>query len=343
MSTITPAQINAQIAKGTFRPHAMMSNMALNYYQNFTNYFARGIFPIVRVRQSADNYVKWSLEDLLRNNWQPKPAYGKVTPTVIGEDTDTYAVKVFQDIRGIDHIRETDISRRQGPAEFNDTRKWLTKNIAEGANIKQDIDFAQRFFRTGVWTNEWTGKDDTNVSDKEFIKWTNGNSDPISFIADRKLEMLEKTGREPNRLAMGANVMKALRKHPAILERVLPGGSSANPAQVTKNAIQALFEMPHMTVMQSIHNPSKLGNEADIQFIADPNAILLCYAPETPSMREPSAGYIFQWDMLGDGQIMPMFQYNGEGGTHSEFVEGLMAYDMKKTADDLAVFCTGVV
>ena len=343
MSNITPAQINAQIAKGAFRPHTMLSNMALNYFQNFDNYFARGIFPIVRVRMSADNYVRWSLEDLLRNNWQPKPAYGKVTPTVIGEDTDTYAVKVYQDIRGIDEIRETDISRRQGPSEFNNTRKWLTKVIAEGANIKQDIDFANKFFRSGVWGNEWEGIDDTNTTGNQFIKWSNDNSDPITFVADRALEMLEKTGRKPNRMAMGANVMNKLRKHPAILDRIKYGGTSSNPAQVNVNALKSLFEMNHLTVMQSIHNPSKLGNEADMQFIADPDAILLAYAPESPSLREPSAGYIFQWDMLGDGQILPMFQFKGEGGTHSEFMEGLMAYDMKKTADDLAVFCKGVV
>lgn len=343
MGNISPAQINVQIAKGAFRPHTMLSNMALNYFQDFNNYFARGIFPIVRVRLSADNYYRWTLEDLLRNNWQPKPAYGKVTPDVIGEDTDTYAVKVYQDIRGIDEIRETDISRRQGPSAYNDTRQWLTKSIAEGANIKQDIDFANKFFHAGVWENEWSGVDNTNPGDNEFIKWSNDNSDPITFVAERSLEMLEKTGRKPNRMAMGANVMKALRKHPAILERIKYGGTSSNPAQVNVNALKSLFEMNHLTVLQSIHNPSKLGNEAEMQFIADPNAILLAYAPESPSLREPSAGYIFQWDMLGDGQIMPMFQYPGEGGTHSEFVEGLMAYDMKKTADDLGCFLGGVV
>lgn len=343
MGNITPVQINTQIAKGEFRPHTALTNMALNYFQSFNNYFARGIFPIVRVRQSADNYYRWTLEDLLRDSWQRKPAYGKVMPTVLGEDTDTYAVKVFQSIMGIDEIRETDVRRRQGPSIATDSRQWQTKAIAEQANIHQDIAFAKAFFRTGVWGNEWTGKDDTNVTGNEFIKWTNDNSDPITFIAERKLEMLEKTGREPNRIAMGANVMKALRKHPAILDRIKYGGTSANPAQVNKNALAQLFEVSHLTVMQSIHNQAKAGKEADMQFIADPDAILLAYAPETPSVKEPSAGYIFQWDMLGDGQIMPMFQYKGEGGTHSEFIEGLMAYDMKKTADDLAVFCTGVV
>lgn len=343
MSNLTPSQISTQIAKGTFRPHTALTNMALNYFQNFNDYFARAIFPICRVRQSADNYYKFTLEDLLRDGWQRKPAYGKVDPTVIGEETDTYAVKVYQMIMGIDEIRETDIQRRQGPSIATNSRQWQTKAIAEQANIHQDIAFANAFFRKGVWANEMEGIDDTNPTGSQFIKWSNGNSDPITFIAEQKLAMKEKTGRMPNRLAMGANVMNALRKHPGILERVKYGGTSANPAQVSQKAIAELFEVQHLTVMNSIHNKAKQGKEADMGFIADPNAILLAYAPDSPSINEPSAGYIFQWDMLGDGQILPMFNYPGEGGTHSEYIEGLMAYDMKKTADDLAVFCTGVV
>lgn len=51
-----------------------------------------------------------------------------------------------------------------------------------------------------------------------------------------------------------------------------------------------------------------------------------------------SAGYIFTWDMLENGILLPILNYPGAPGTHSELVEGLMAYDMKKTADDLAFF-----
>ena len=73
------------------------------------------------------------------------------------------------------------------------------------------------------------------------------------------------------------------------------------------------------------------------------NAVLLAYATDTPSIEEPSAGYIFTWDMLGDGNILPVLNYLGENGTHSEFIEGLMATDMKKTADDLAVYLADAV
>ena len=48
--------------------------------------------------------------------------------------------------------------------------------------------------------------------------------------------------------------------------------------------------------------------------------------------------HIFTWDMLENGILLPILNYPGAPGTHSELVEGLMAYDMKKTADDLAFF-----
>ena len=339
---ITPAQINAQIAKGAFRPHTALSNMGLAYYQNPTNYFAKAIFPVCRVSLSADNYYIFSKEDLLRDNWQRKPAYGKTMPAVVSEHTDTYRCQVDQMIMGIDEIRQTDLQRRQGPS-IRDPRQQRTKTIAEQANIHQDRLFANAFFRSGVWANEWTGIDDTATTGKQFIKFSNDNSDPIKFIADQKLEMHGQTGRMPNKLAIGANVFNALRQHPGILDRVKYGGSTANPASVTKNVLAQLFEVDELVVMMSIYNQAKQGAEADMSFIGDPNALLLAYATNSPAVDEPSAGYIFTWDMLGDGQLLPIFHYPGENGTHSEYVEGLMAYDMKKTADDLAVFCGDVV
>ena len=36
-------------------------------------------------------------------------------------------------------------------------------------------------------------------------------------------------------------------------------------------------------------------------------------------------------------------QFEGEGGTHTEFIEGLMSTDMRKTADDLACYMKNCV
>lgn len=245
-------------------------------------------------------------------------------------------------IMGIDQIRQTDLQRRQGPAT-RDPRVQRTKTIAEQANIHQDVQFAGSFFKKGVWANEYTGIDSTSISGKQFIKFSNDNSDPVKFFDEKATEMQEVTGRRPNRIGLGANVFTTLKNHPGILERVKYGGSTANPASVTLNVLSQLFSTERVVVMQSIMNKADMGGEADMGFIGDPNAILLCYATNSPSIDEPSAGYIFTWDMLGDGQLLPILNYLGENGTHTEYVEGLMASDMKKTADDLGMFFADAV
>lgn len=336
MAKKTAASIQADIAKGAFRPHTALSNMALAYFQSDAKAFAKTIFPICPVTLSSDNYYVFDKEDLLRDNWQRKPAYGKVDPAVLSEHTESYACVVDQMIMGIDRIRQTDLTRRQGPGAA-DPRMQRARTMAGQANIHQDVLFSKAFFRPGVWGHEETGVDSTIPTSGQFIKFSNGNSDPVALVDDRKTVMEQSTGRTPNRMAIGVNVFNTLKKHPAILERVKYGGTTANPATITENVLSQLFGIERLTVQRSVMNRAKLGQKADMRYIGDPNGFLLAYATDTPSIDEPSAGYIFTWDMLGNGNIMPILNYDGESGTHSEFIEGLMATDMKKTADDLGM------
>lgn len=334
---LTTADIKAEIAKGKFNPHTALTNMALAYFQNQSKAFAKTIFPICPVDLSDDKYYIFSKEDLLRDNWKRKPAYGKVDPAVLSEETDTYSCVVDQIIMGVDHIRQTNQQRRQGPA-IKDPRIQRTRAIAGQANIHLDTLFAENFLKAGVWNNELTGVNSTTPSSGQFIKFSNANSDPIKFFDEKKTSMEESTGRMPNRLALGVNVFNALKNHPGILERVKYGGSTPNPAMVTENVLAQLFGIDEVTVQRSIKNSAEVGQTANMGYIGDPNAFLLAYATDNPNPEEPSAGYIFTWDMLGNGQVMPILNYDGEGGTHASFIEGLMANDMKKTADDLAIF-----
>ncbi len=338
----TAAGIQADIAKGRFRPHTALSNLALAYYQNDAKCFAKTIFPICPVPLSSDNYYVFDKEDLLRDNWHRKPAYGKVDPAVLSEHTETYACQVDQMIMGIDQIRQTDMDRRMGPSTAN-TKQQKTKAMAGQANIHQDSMFARAYFNKDAWAHTETGVDSTMPAAGQFIKFSNDNSDPVTLIDERKTEMEQATGRMPNRLALGVNVFNALKKHPAILERVKYGGSTANPATITENVLAQLFGIEKLTIQRSIMNKAELGQAAKMEYIGDPNAFLLAYATNAPSIEEPSAGYIFTWDMLGNGKIFPVLNYLGEEGTHSEFIEGLMAMDMKKTADDLAMFFADAV
>lgn len=337
MSKLTPAEVQYSIQKGSFKPNIYLTNLSMAYFQQPSRYVAKDIFPVVPVQLSSAMFYTFSKADLLRDNVQRKPQFGKVTPAQMGQMNQSYNCQVDQVITGIDQIARLNQQRTNAPG-VADPRRAKVKFIAEQMLLHQDIVFAENFFKAGVWENEWTGGDTYNKTNKTFIKFTDGNCDPVLLFDDLCTEIEQSTGRRPNRLGLGKEAYNALKAHPAILERVKFGGSSANPATVNERVLAELFGLEKVKVLSSIYNAAPVGADEDMNFICDPKAAILAYATNTPAIDEPSAGYIFTWDMLGNGQYMPTRQFDGEEGTHSEFIEGLFSADMKKTADDLAIF-----
>lgn len=337
MSGITPNGIMQQIQKGAFKPNIYLTNMSLAYFQAADQYVAKSLFPMLPVQLSTASYYKFSKGDLARDNVQRKPQFGKVAPAIMGISDDNYRVNVDQVIVGLDQIQTLDFTRAKAPG-VADPRRAKAKFIAEQMNIHLDIIFAQSYFQTGVWNNEWTGGNAYSASNQTFIYFDDDNCDPIGLF-DSLMTQIQMVGRrKPNKLGLGINAFNALKNCPAVLDRVKYGGSTPNPATVNENVLAQLFGLKEVKVFASTYNDAQYGEDENMQFICNPNDALLVYATDAPAIDEPSAGYIFTWDMLGDGQVMPVHQYLGEAATHTEFMEGLMATDMKKTGDDLAVY-----
>lgn len=336
MGNLTASAVQTSIQKGAFRPNIMLTNMSMAFYQSQDAYVAKSMFPTVPVQLSTASYYIFSKGDLARDNVQRKPQFGKVAPAQIASKTDTYTVDVDQIILGIDQIERLDLQRTKAPGSI-DPRKAKTKVIAEQMNIHQDVMFADAFLKSGVWTNEYTGTSEAPTG-KEFYKFSDANFEPIKFFDNLKSEMLENGRRKPNRLGLGINAFNGLKENGDLLERIKYSGSSANPALINEKILAELLGIEKVVVFESTYNAAGVGEDDDMRYICDPNAALLCYATNTPQIDEPSAGYTFTWDMLGDGNYLPVRQFEGEPGTHSEFIEGLMAVSQKKTCDELGVF-----
>ncbi|MCL5981734.1 MAG: hypothetical protein M1571_04305 [Firmicutes bacterium] len=328
------SNLQVEIAKG-WRPNNYLTNMSMAYFAEESDFVAPAIFPICPVGLSSSYYYTFSKADLARDNVSRKPAFGKVPPALMGQTDNTYKCEVDQVIVGIDSIEALNYQRNRAPG-VADPRRAKVRFVTEQLKLHLDIIFAQKFFKAGVWANEWTGVA-ANPAGKQFLKFSDANFDPVNFFDERMKEIKQQGRRKPNRLALGANAFIALKNHPDIIERVKYTGSTANPAVVTVAALAAILQIEQIKVLESTYNAGGIGQE-DMQFICDTNSALLCYATNTPAIDEPSAGYIFTWDMLGNGQYVALDQFEGEKGTHAEFVEGLMSTDMKKTADDLAIF-----
>lgn len=340
MSILQPNEVATRIAK-KWKPNQYLSNMSMAYFHE-GEYAARRLFPLCPVQLSSGFYYTFSKADLARDNVQRKPLYGKVAPAIMGESDQSYHCKVDQVIAGIDQIATLNFTRSGAPGSA-DPRRARVRFIAEQMNIHQDRLFAEHFFKAGVWADEWTGDSTEDKANKKFIKFTDGNSNPIELF-DELITRIKRNGRRtPNKLALGVDTFIGLKHNPFVMERIKYTGTSANPAVVNEQVLAQLFGLQEVVVLDTTYNAAGLEEDADMQFICDSKGALLCYATDNPQIDEPSAGYIFTWDMLGNGQYMSTTQYSADDATHTDYIEGLMSYDMHKCADDLAVYLTDCV
>jgi len=328
------SNIQVQIAKG-WRPNNYLTNMSMAFFQEEGDFVAPSIFPVCPVALSSSYYYTFSKADLARDNVQRKPAFGKVQPALMGQTDNTYKCEVDQVIVGIDQIDALNYQRAKAPG-VADPRRAKVRFVTEQLKLHLDLIFAANFFNPLAWQNVWTGVA-ANPGANQFLKFNDANFDPVNFFDARIKDIKQAGRRKPNRLALGVDAYNALKNHPDIVERVKYTGSTANPAIVTPQALAAILQIEEVKVLESTYNAGGIGQE-DMQFVCATDGALLCYATDNPSIDEPSAGYIFTWDMLGNGQYIAIDQYEGERGTHAEFIEGLMATDMKKTCDDLAIY-----
>ena len=329
------AALEARIRKG-WKPNRYLTNMSMAFFADPSDYVATSIFPICPVDFSTGYYYIFEKSDLARDNVQRKPEFGKVTPAKMGHTDETYKCKVDQIIVGIDQIGAVNYQRAGVPASI-DPRRSKVRFVAEQQLLHLDIMFANKFFKAGAWSNDWTGVTSTPGS-KQFYKFNDSNFDPVNFFDDLQEDILLSGRRKPNKLVLGYESYVALKNHPDIIERVKYTGSTANPARVNEQVLAQLFGLDEVKVLRATYNKAAEGQAGDMDFICDKAGALLCYATPSPAIDEPSAGYIFTWDMLANGNFVAMDQFEGEPGTHSEFVEGLVSTDMKKTSDDLAVY-----
>lgn len=330
----TNGSIAADIAKG-WKPNNYLTNMSVAYFQPDDWFVSPFVFPILPVQLSTSYYYIFDKGDLARDNVQRKPEFGKVTTMMFGSKQELYSCEVDQIIVGIDQISTLNYQRSAAPGII-DPRRAKVRIATEQLKLHMDRVFADGYFKSGAWTNEWAGVT-TTPSGKQFYKFSDSNCDPVKFIGDRRVEMMREGRRKPNVLALGVEAYEALKNNASILDRVKYSGSTANPATINANVLAQLFEIDRVVVLNSTYNKGGYGSTS-MDFVCDSKGALLAYAAPNPAIDEVSAGYTFAWDMLGNGQYLAFDQYEGEKGTHTEFIEGLTSYTSKKVCDELGVF-----
>ena len=310
-----------------------LTNMSVAYMQDASNYIADKVFPIIPVKRQADLYYIYNAGDFLRDEAKVRGAISESVGSDYDLASDTYYCKKYA------FHKDVSPEERVNYDEPLDADKDAQIFVSQKMLIRREVEWASKFFKAGVWSNEIEG--DSAASAGKTIYWNLDTSNPIQDITNESVKMAARTGYRPNTLVLSPYVFNALKNHFDVLDRV----RYTETGIVTTSLLASLFEVENVYVAWAVVNNSAKGTADNIDFIMGKNA-LLCYSNPNPSLRTPSAGYIFSWIGLeGSGAYgnrivrIPMDLL----GLGVERIEGEIAFDAKKVGDDLGVFFKDIV
>lgn len=315
-----------------------LTNVSVAWMQENANFVADRVFPNIPVSKQSDLYYVYNKGDFFRDEMQQRAPGTESAGSGYRLAQDPYFARVYALHKDID-----DQTRANADVPLNMDRD-ATIFLIEKAMIKREVDFAQAAFTTGIWDSEVSGN--STAGSGQVVFWNDENSTPIQNIRTAKRTVLEKTGREPNKLTISRDVYDALVDHPDIIDRVKYGQTAGAPAMVNKAALAALFDVDEVLVSNAVMNVANMNADGSIEettFIMGSNA-LLTYTPRTAGLLTPTAGYTFSWNgytgATTTGHVMKKFRMEE---LESDRVEIKMAYQQKIVSNELGYFFNEVV
>jgi len=309
--------------------NAPLTSISIAFLQDQKEFIADQVFPMVPVQKQSDRYYVYDKDAWFRTDAQVRaPSTESAGGGFTVDNTPTYycAVRAF-------HKDVDDQIRANADPVINldrDATEFVTRDLM----LRKELDWASKYFTTGVWTGSSTGTDVTPGT-----LWDAGGSTPIEDMRAELIATKRNTGFRANIVAMGEEVWNVLQDHPDFLDRI----KYTQRAIVTVDLLAAVLGVDKVVIGGAVQNTANEGAADNLQFIFGKN-VLLVYAAPRPSLMLPSGGYTFAWTGL--------FGANAAGSRilrfrmehlKSDRVEGESAYDQKVVAAECGAFMSGVI
>jgi hypothetical protein len=309
-----------------------LTTVAVAFLQGNDEFVADRVFPNVPVQQQAGSFWKYK-----RGNWDRAEAKVRApaTESVGGGwevEQDTYRAAVYAFHKD---VADQDRANQLAPFDLDrDATAFVTRQLL----LTREVAWVQKFFASGVWADDRTGVAAAPTG-SQFLQWNDPASNPVKDIRTRATVMAAATGFRPNKLVIAPHVLDALVEHPAIIGRI----QYSQRGIVDTDLLRALFDVDEVMVTRAIHNTGPEGGTDAYGYILGKSALLV-YAPETPGLMQPSAGYTFTWNryLPGTGMGVAMDRFRMPE-LKADRIEGEMAWDLKVIAAELGTFFSAAV
>jgi hypothetical protein len=303
--------------------------------QGAEGFVADRVFPRVPVSKASDKYYTYDRGMFNRDEMEMRAPGTESAGATYTISTDSYSCDVWAL-----HVNIADQVRANADNPIQLDREG-TEFLTLKAMLRREKLWAAEHFVTGVWTTERAGVA-SGPTGTQFLRWDEAASTPIEDIRAARTAMKQLTGFRPNKLVLGSQVYDALLDHPDLVGRI-DRGQTTGTAQVMRQTLASLFEVDEVLVMDAIENTAVEGAANAHAFIGGKHALLV-YAPASPGIMVPSAGYTFTWTgLLGGGVLGSRISRFRMEHLKSDRLEIEQAFDQKLVAADLGSFFLNAV
>ena len=303
----------------------LLTNVSIGYSN--AGYIADQIFPVVPVDKQSDKYLTYDKSHWFRNEAKIRATGTKSERGGWNYSSDTYFCDRFSYGHEI-YDEERDNADNAFQLD-SDAAEFATDKIL----MQREVAFAGGFFTTSVWGTDKTGGTD-------FTPWSDyAGSNPLVDVSDWMDTIEASIGREANRLVMGKQVWTKLKWHPDLIDTI----KYTQRAQMGLDLAATLFEVERILVGRAIYTTSPEGTaEASVSYsrIWGKHALLI-YVPNTPSLRQPAAGYTFTWQRVP--QSLRYIKRMRDEEREADIIEANAYYDHKVTGAAAGLFGSTVI
>lgn len=312
---------------------AVLTNISIAYMQASENFIAQKVFPVVPVDKASGLYFKYNQGDWLRDEAAKRADATESVGSGYTVGQDSYNADVWAFHKDVGDQLLKNATNPLSP--MTDATNYVASRLL----LRQEVDFANTYFKTGVWGTDLTGVASA-PSANQFIQFNDYvNSSPVTTIENAKEYVAGVTGYDVNTMVIGKQVFNALKNHPQIIDRIKY--TSANV--VTTELLARYFGVDQVLVARTLVNSAKEG-QTDAPAYVYPKGILLCHSAPNPGLLTPSAGYTFSWNGITgtSGLTVGTYQIRMEQ-LKATRIESEAAWVNKVVAPNLGVYMASAV
>jgi len=251
---------------------AILSNVSVKYGNGMA--IADEVFPRVKVAKESDKFFTYTRDFRIPKTYR---AIGSESEGIDWKiSTDTYFCEEYAL-----HDDVFDRLKANADAPLNlevDTTEMLTDALIRDREKRvADIAFSSSYitnYTTLVGSDQWNDY---------------AGSDPLGDIETAMISVKEASGKVPNLIVLGEQVMSKLRNHPDLLERI----KYTQKGVVTEDLLSSLLPgSPKVLVGSLMYDSSQEGDTESLGYIWGKNC-LVAYVENSPGIKRVSLGYQF--------------------------------------------------